>query len=47
MRLIAANAKAKELTGWEPKYSLRDGLGEVIQYIQAHLDRFKPDIYNV
>ena len=47
MRLIAANAKAKELTGWEPTYSLRDGLTEVIQYVRTHLDRFKPDIYNV
>lgn len=47
MRLIAANAKAKDLTGWTPSVSLREGLALTAEFIKANLDRFKPDIYNV
>ncbi len=47
MQLIASNAKAKELTGWEPTVSLRDGLVRTIEFVQSNLDQFKPDIYNI
>jgi len=52
-RLWAANAKAKELLGWEPKFGGRDGflrgLGETIAWFRepANLAVYKADIYNV
>jgi NAD dependent epimerase/dehydratase len=46
-RLIASNQKAKRLTGWEPKWSLREGLEQVVEYISQNLSRYKPEIYNV
>jgi len=47
MRLIAANDKALELTGWKPAVSLREGLGDTVEFIKANLNEYKPDIYNV
>lgn len=47
MELVCANAKAKQLIGWEPRYSLEEGLKETIGFIEANLDRFKSDLYNV
>jgi NAD dependent epimerase/dehydratase len=47
MQLIAANSKAKELTGWEPATSLREGLAQTAEFVREHLDIYKPDIYNV
>jgi NAD dependent epimerase/dehydratase len=46
-RLWAENKKIKELTGWEPKYSLGVGLKETIEWIKDNLKYFKTDIYNV
>lgn len=52
-RLWAANAKAKELTGWEPAYGGRDGFGrgldETIAWFvdPSNLSRYKTDIYNI
>ena len=46
-RLICNNTKARELTGWSPEYSLQRGLGEVITFVSANLDRFAPERYAV
>ncbi len=46
-RLLADASKAKRLLGWEPRFSLCDGLKNVIGWISEHLDRYKVDIYNV
>lgn len=46
-RLWADNTKIKELTGWEPRYSIDDGLKETIEWIKNNLKYFKTDIYNV
>jgi nucleoside-diphosphate-sugar epimerase len=46
-RLLADAAKAKELLGWEPQFSLTDGLRNVINWISEHLDRYKINVYNV
>ncbi len=46
-RLWADNSKIKELTGWQPKYSLEEGLKETIQWIENNMKYYKPDIYNV
>jgi NAD dependent epimerase/dehydratase len=52
-RLWAANAKARELTGWEPEYGGRDGFGrgldETIAWFvdPSNLGRYKADVYNI
>lgn len=47
MELICDNSKAKKLLGWEPKYSLEEGLKETISWIKEHQRHYKPNIYNV
>lgn len=46
-RLWADNSKIKKLTGWEPQYSLDDGLMHTIKWIENNMKYFKTDIYNV
>lgn len=46
-RLLCDFSKAKELTGWTPKYTLEEGLKETIEWIRNNLKYFKTDIYNV
>jgi NAD dependent epimerase/dehydratase len=44
-RLCAKSQKAKELLGWEPKYSLSDGLRLTIDAIQREIAHYKPGSY--
>ncbi len=44
-RLLAGTALARELWGWEPQYSLDQGLDETIDWVRANLDRFRVDEY--
>ena len=44
-RLVASNALAKELLGWEPEYTLDDGLPRTIEWLQANRGVYKPDAY--
>ena len=46
-RLLGANAKIKELTNWEPKYSLKEGIGETIAWMKENMKSYKADIYNI
>ncbi|BDG07081.1 GDP-mannose 4,6-dehydratase [Anaeromyxobacter paludicola] len=46
MALLADRRKAEALTGWTPRYTLEQGLRETVEFVRAHLDRFKPDVYN-
>jgi NAD dependent epimerase/dehydratase len=46
-RLLADNTKAKKILGWRPKYNLREGLKETIDWFKAHKGTYKADIYNV
>ena len=52
-RLCAANEKARELLGWQPRYAglegLRRGLAQTVAWFgqPGNLQRYKPDIYNV
>jgi NAD dependent epimerase/dehydratase len=47
MELICDNTKAREIIGWQPRYKLKTGLKETIEFIGKYLDRYKSDIYNV
>lgn len=48
-RLWGDNSKIKALTGFEPSYSLEDGLQETIDWFlnTDNLNKYKADIYNV
>lgn len=46
-RLLCNSEKAYELTGWEPKYTLEEGLKDTINWLKDNLHYFKADIYNV
>jgi len=46
-RLLCDSTKAKELTGWEPRHTLEEGLKETIAWLKDHMEYYKPDIYNV
>ena len=47
LRLVAGVDKIRELTGWKPTVSLRDGLAQTAEYVRSHLHLYKPNIYNV
>jgi len=47
MKLICDNSKAEAFMDWRPTYSLKQGLGETIEFIEKHLDHYKPEIYNL
>ncbi|AEV70613.1 NAD-dependent 4,6-dehydratase LegB [Acetivibrio clariflavus] len=46
-RLLGSNEKIKRLTKWEPKYSLKEGLAETIDFFKNNLNKYKTDIYNI
>lgn len=46
-RLLCDNSKARELTGWAPRYTLEEGLRETIEWLQEHLHLYKPSLYNI
>jgi NAD dependent epimerase/dehydratase len=46
-RLLCDNKKVKQLTDWETKYSLEEGLKETVEWIKNNLEKYKPGIYNV
>ena len=48
-RLWCDNSRIRELTGFEPKYSIRDGLQATVEWFTRpeNLAKYKADIYNV
>jgi NAD dependent epimerase/dehydratase len=46
-RLLGCNKKIKALCGYEPEYSLKEGLKETISWIKENMSAYKPDIYNI
>jgi NAD dependent epimerase/dehydratase len=46
-RLVADNAKARRLLGWEPAVNLDEGLQRTIDWLSGSLDAYKPSLYNV
>ena len=46
-RLISDNSKARDLLGWGPQVTLRDGLGLTIEHIRRHLDSLRVSEYAI
>lgn len=46
-RLCADITKARELLGWQPMYSLKEGLQKTVNWIAENLETYSPDIYSV
>lgn len=46
-RLLGDNAKIRKLTGWEPKYTLEQGISETIRWLEDNLSFYKAGVYNI
>lgn len=46
-RLLCDNRKLVSRTGWKPDYTLEEGLGETIRWIEFNLKLYKSGIYNI
>jgi dTDP-glucose 4,6-dehydratase len=44
-RLLAGTALARNLWGWQPRYSLERGIDETIAWVEKNLHRFRVDAY--
>ena len=44
-RLLGCNAKIRELTKWQPMYTLEQGLAETIIFLRNNMEKYKTDIY--
>jgi len=47
MELLCDNRSARDLVGWEPKYTLEDGLAQTIAWMKEHIASYKPGLYTV
>jgi len=47
VRLLADNARAKQLVGWGPKIPLEEGLRRTVDWVREHLGLYDPDSYRV
>ena len=47
-RLLGSNKKIKELTNWNPKYTLKEGISETIEWfkVEKNIAGYKANIYN-
>jgi NAD dependent epimerase/dehydratase len=46
-KLICDAGKARALLGWQPRYELREGLREVIDFVSSHLALYRPGHYAI
>lgn len=46
-RLFCNNEKLKKHSGWKPEYTLEQGLAETIEWLSAHQNLYKPEIYAI
>lgn len=47
MRLISDNTRARDICGWQPEYTLEQGLAETVEWIRKNIERYRPDVYAV
>lgn len=45
--LISDPSLAREVLGWEPRVGLDEGLTRAVEFVRAHLGRFKAEIYSI
>jgi len=46
-RLCASNKKAREMLGWRPQVTLKDGLVRTIEWMEKHLEQYRPGTYTL
>jgi NAD dependent epimerase/dehydratase len=46
-RLCADVGRARSLIGWQPKYSLADGLRQTVDWYRGNLDSYRPGVYGI
>jgi NAD dependent epimerase/dehydratase len=46
-RLLCDNSKARELTGWQPRVGLDEGLKRTVEWVRENRSHYKSGIYNV
>ena len=44
-RLVANNARAREILGWQQSYTLKEGLTETIEWIERNLESYRVSAY--
>jgi nucleoside-diphosphate-sugar epimerase len=47
LELLCNNAKAKALLGWEPEYTLMQGLHKTFAYIEEHVHLYKTHMFTL
>jgi NAD dependent epimerase/dehydratase len=47
MQLCCDSRQAHKILGWKPKYDLKRGLRETVDWMQLNIHRYKPEIYNL
>jgi NAD dependent epimerase/dehydratase len=47
MTLVCDNTLIREITGWQPQYTLEEGLLPTIEWMKQHLNDYKSGIYTV
>lgn len=47
MKLVSDNSLAKKLAGWQPEYSLEEGLESTVEWIKQNIHLFKSELYAV
>ena len=46
-RLRCDNTKIVQNTSWRPRYDLEGGIAATVDWLQSHLEYYKPEIYNI
>jgi dTDP-glucose 4,6-dehydratase len=48
-RLLCSNEKIRRLTGWQPIYTLQQGIRETIEWFrdERNLQHYKWNVYNI
>lgn len=47
MKLVCDNSLIRNLTGWEPQYTLEEGLKITIDWMKEHSKKYKSELYTV
>jgi dTDP-glucose 4,6-dehydratase len=45
--LLCDNRLALELAGWQPEYTLEEGLTQTIEWMKTHISSYKPGVYTL